>query len=185
MSPSQIRLLQKSFVLIDPIKQDVGRSFFKELFKRSPQTRDMFGDNPEQRWLRLIGTFQLLMNRQLRSMLTLPATATLSKEAVTPEVSQLAQGYIESGFTPEHMTHIQHALLISLSRHLGEQLDADTTEAWAQFIGLVINSMQQIMFNDAVQPTLPNEHGRTVSEDSENALDALFAKPKREPAALD
>ena len=185
MSPSQIRLLQHSFALIEPVKLDVGRSFFEELFHLSPQTQSLFGNDLAQRWLRLIGTFQLLMNRQLRSMLTLPATATHSKEAVTPEITQLAQGYLESGFTPEHMIHIHKALLASLSAHLGDRLDANTAEAWSLFIGLVINSMRQTMSQDAVQPALPNEQGRTVSEDSDNALDVLFARPKPEPATQD
>lgn len=185
MSPSQIRLLQRSFALIEPIKLDVGRSFFEELFRLSPQTQSLFGDDLAQRWLRLIGTFQLLMNKQLRSMLTLPATATHSKEAVTPEITQLAQGYLESGFTPEHMIHVQHALLASLAAHLGDRLDRNAAEAWSQFIGLVVNSMRQTMSQDAVQQALPNEQGRTVSRDSDNAMDLLFAKPKPEPVTLD
>lgn len=185
MSPSQIRLLQQSFALIEPIKLDVGQSFFKELFRLSPQTQDIFGNNLEKRWLRLIGTLRHLMHSQLRSMLTLPATATQSKEAVTPEITQLAQGYVASGFTPEHMIHIQHALLASLSVHLGDRLDKNTAEAWSQFIGLVINSMRQTMSQGAVQPALPNKQGRTASKHSDNVMDLLFARPKSVPATLD
>jgi hemoglobin-like flavoprotein len=155
MSPSQIGLLQRSFMLIDPIKLDVGRSFFEELFRVCPQTQDMFGDRLEQPWLRLIGAFQHLMDHQLRSMLTLPATATHSNEAVTPEVTQLAQNYVERGFTPQHISHFQNALHTSLSVHLGDRFDEETAQAWSQFIGLVINSMKQIMTKDAVQPALP------------------------------
>jgi nitric oxide dioxygenase len=185
MSPSQIRLLQQSFALIEPIKFDVGRSFFAELFRLSPQTQSLFGDDLDQRWLRLIGTFQTLMNSQLRSMLTLPATATHSKEAVTPEVTQLAQGYLERGFTPEHMTQIHHALLASLSAHLGNRFDKNIAAAWSQFIGLVINSMRQTMSRDSVEQALPNEQGRTFSRDSDNAMDLLFAKTKPMPATLE
>ena len=185
MSPSQIRLLQQSFVMIEPFKFDIGRSFFDELFRLSPQAYNLFGDDLDQQWLRLIDTFQLLMNKQLRSMLTLPATATHSKEAVTPEITQLAQSYVESGFTPEQMTHVQYALLASLSAHLGRRLDKNTTEAWSQFTGLVINSMRQIMSHGVVKQVLPNKQGRTVSKDSTNAMDLLFAKPKSEPATLD
>jgi nitric oxide dioxygenase len=185
MSPSQIRLLQQSFALIEPVKFDVGRSFFEELFQLSPQTQSLFGDDLGKRWLRLIGTFQHLMNKQLRSMLTLPATATHSKEAVTPEITQLAQGYLENGFTPEHMTHVQQALLASLSAHLGNRFDRNTAEAWSQFIGLVINSMRQTMSQAAVEPALPNEQGRTFSKDSDNAMDLLFARSKPVPATLE
>lgn len=176
MSPSQIRLLQKSFALIEPAKLEIGRSFFKKLFRLSPHTQSLFGDDLDRQWLRLINTFQHLMNRQIRSMLTLPATATESREAVTPEITQLAQGYVESGFTPEHMAHIHRALLVSLSTHLGDRLDKNTAEAWSQFIGLVINSMKQTMSKDAVEIALPNEQGRTVNQSSGDAMDMLFAK---------
>lgn len=175
MSPSQIQLLQESFALIDPIKRDVGRTFFEKLFRVCPQTQDMFGNDLEQPWLQLIGTFQHLMNHQLRSMLTLPATVTQSKEAVTPEIARLAQSYIERGFTPQHMSHIQETILASLSTHLGDRFDEKTARAWSQFIGLVINSMNQIMTRHAVQPTLPNEQGRAISVDSDVAMDLLFA----------
>lgn len=161
-------------MLIDPIKIDVGRSFFKELFQICSQTRDMFGDHPEQQWLQLIGAIQHLLNHQLRSMLTLPVTATHSKEAITPEIAQLAQNYVDRGFTPQHMGHIQQAIFLSLSAHLGGRFEENTAEAWSQFISLVINSMNQIMTKHAIQPALPNEQSRAVRMEGKQIMDILF-----------
>jgi nitric oxide dioxygenase len=185
MSPSQVRLLQQSFALIDPIKMDVGKTFYRKLFEISPQTQLLMKDDLARRWLRLIGTFQQLINNQLRSMLTLPATSTQSNEAVTPEIVELAKSYIEHGFSRDQMGAVKEALLLSLAAHLGERLDANTATAWDQLVGLVLHSMTQIMSDKAVQPALPNEHGRTFNANNDDAMDQLFAQPEPEPATQD
>lgn len=185
MSPTQIRLLQQSFTLIDPIKMDVGRSFHQRLFEVSPQTRDLLNDDLDQRWLHLIGIFQSLMNSQLRSMLTLPATSTQSKEAVNLEIVELAQNYLDHKINPEQMDAVRQALIWSLTRHLGDKLDEQTTEAWSKLIELVLHSMTQIMSEDSVQPSLPNRTGRTLTDHDDAGMEQLFLEPKRETAPLD
>ncbi len=183
MSPSQIRLLQQSFARIDPVKLEVGRTFYRKLSEISPQTEILLNDRAERRWLILIGTFQQLMNSQLRSMLTLPATSTQSREAVTPEVVKLAQSFVEYGLTPEQMDAVRTALLFSLSEHLGDTLDARTENAWSEIVTLVIHSMRQIMAEDAVEQALPSEKGRTSDTGGGSAMERIFGAGA--PAGLD
>lgn len=184
MTPSQIQLLQESIAIIEPVKAEVGRSFFARLFELSPRSRDSIGHDTEQRWLLLIGMFERLMNRQLRSMLTLPATSTQSPEAVTKEIVQVSHNYSDQGFRPDQMEHVERALLWALSRHLGDAFDAKTAEAWSQITGLVFHSMTRIMAKDAVAVSLPAEDGRAHHESS-NPLDQIFERTMPEPAKID
>lgn len=176
MTPGQVQLLQHSFASIEPIDADVAFGFYQKLFELAPDTRPIFIADDEQQWQGLMSMFQKLVRMELRSMLTLPVTATKSREVSIPGITGLTERFIERGVRPEHLPVAKQALLWSLAQHLGEYFDDRMQEAWSRACDVVAASMIQVMNAEAVEPALPDDHGRPVPDGAQGALALLFRK---------
>jgi hemoglobin-like flavoprotein len=174
MTPGQVQLLQHSFASIEPIDADVALGFYQKLFELAPDTRPLFIADDEQQWQGLMSIFQKLVRMELRSMLTLPVTESQSKEVSIPGITDLTERFIQRGVQPEHLPVAKEALLWSLEQHLGEKFDHSTQEAWNRACDLIAASMIQVMNAEAVEPALPDDHGRPVPEGAQGALAVLF-----------
>ena len=174
MTPGQVQLLQHSFASIEPIDAEVALGFYQKLFELAPDTRPLFIADDEQQWQGLMSIFQKLVRMELRSMLTLPVTESQSKEVSIPGITELTERFIQRGVRPEHLPVAKEALLWSLEQHLGEDFDERTQEAWSRACDMIAASMIQVMNAEAVEPALPDDHGRPVPEGAQGALAVLF-----------
>ena len=164
MTPAQIRLLQKSFIAIKPIKAQIGLDFYGKLFELAPETRAFFISNLERQWRNLMSVFEKLVSDELPSMLTVPVTDSGSKEVSLPGITELAHHYATRGAGPEHLPAAKTALLWALEQHLGEAYDEETADAWAIAFDLIAASMISVMRSEANEPVMPHDRGQQIDE---------------------
>ncbi|MGF1619402.1 MAG: globin domain-containing protein [Rhodomicrobiaceae bacterium] len=176
MTPEQIQLLQRSYSTIRPISADVGRSFYGKLFELAPETRPLFENNVTEHWRIFMSVFEKMLRMELRSMLTLPVTRSGNREVSIPGVTEIAEHYAASGVRAEHFAAGRQALMWALAAHVGNDLDEDTAEAWAQAYDMVADAMMSVINSEAVEPSLPEAHGRSAPANGEASLELLFSQ---------
>jgi hemoglobin-like flavoprotein len=175
MTPRQIRLLQRSFALIQPIADTVGLSFYERLFERAPQVREMFKGDVDLQQRKLMNFFGEFVKLHLRSLLTLPVTAAADPEVSIPGIAALAERHVAYGVRPEHFMAAKEALFWSFSQHLRDEFDRETLLAWSAAFDMIAESMIRVMARQHVEPRLPQRRGH-FDEDSDHASieDVLF-----------
>jgi hemoglobin-like flavoprotein len=174
MTPAQMRLLHRSFAIIEPMTHEIGQSFYERLFELAPDARPLFSSDSKLQRRKLMSMFEELLKLQLRSALTVPITGSASTEVAMQEVVSLAHRHVDYGAQPEHFAAAKDALLWSLSKHLGPEFDDETAKAWSEAYDTVSGSMSRVMKSEATYPLLPDDHGRPAPESEAEALDALF-----------
>jgi nitric oxide dioxygenase len=175
MTPRQIRLLQRSFALIQPIADRIGLTFYDRLFERAPEVRAMFKNDIVLQQRKLMNFFGEFVKLHLRSLLTLPVRAASNPEVSIPGIVALAQRHVEYGVVPDHFVAAKEALFWSFSQHLQDKLDGETMRAWSAAFDMIAESMIRVMVNKAAAPTLPERDSRVGAEtDYESIEDALF-----------
>lgn len=174
MTPAQIRLLQQSFQVMEPVNAEIGSCFYDKLFELAPETRALFMSDVEMQWRKLMDIFEKLQSLELPSMLILPVTSSGSREVSIPGVADLAESYAERGARPEHFAAAKTALFWSLERHLGSCFDSETSDAWGQAFDIIAESMVSVMMSEATGPTLPNNRGRSMQDGGAGSIDTLF-----------
>ncbi len=176
MTPEQIQLLQRSYFTIRPISPDVGRSFYGKLFELAPETRPLFESDVTEHWRIFIGVFEKMLRTELRSMLTLPVTRSGNREVSIPGVTEIAERYAVSGVRAEHFAAGRQALMWALAMHVGDRLDKETAEAWAQAYDMVADAMMTVINAEAVEPALPEANGRSAPANNQASLELLFSQ---------
>jgi nitric oxide dioxygenase len=175
MTPRQIRLLQRSFALIQPIADRIGLTFYDRLFERAPAVRAMFRNDIELQQRKLMNFFGEFVKLQLRSLLTLPVTAASNPEVSIPGIAALAERHVGYGVVPDHFVAAKEALFWSFRQHLQDELDGETMRAWSAAFDMIAESMIRVMVNTAGAPALPERDSRVEAEtDYESIEDVLF-----------
>jgi hemoglobin-like flavoprotein len=175
MTPRQIRLLQRSLAVIQPIADRVGTTFYERLFECAPEVRAMFKGDIELQQRTLMNVFGEFVKLHLRSLLTLPVTAANNPEVSIPGIAPLAQRHGEYGVVPGHFIAAKHALFWSFTRHLRDEFDPETLHAWSEAFDMIAETMIRVMSKQAVDPKLPQDRSYLGPEiDAEPIEDALF-----------
>jgi nitric oxide dioxygenase len=174
MTPAQMRLLHRSFAVIEPRTHEIGLSFYDRLFELVPEMRPLFGSDPKLRQRKLMSMFDELLKLQLRSTLTMPITGGAHPEVAMQEVVALAHRHVDYGARPEHFAAMRDALLFTLRNHLGAEFDEETATAWEAAFDMVAGSMTRVMKAEATSPILPDGHGRSAPDSGAETLEMLF-----------
>jgi nitric oxide dioxygenase len=181
MTPEQVRLLQQSIEAIGPLLNEIGRSFYTRLFELAPDTRALFKTDMEGQQQLFMAIFRQFSVLNERSMLTLPVTASSSREVSIPGVAGLGERHVAYGVRPEHFNAAQNAFLWSVDKHLGEVVDAKTKEAWVRAFEMIIQGMTSVMTSKATGAALPHagrkeEQERDGDESDGDSLEQLFRR---------
>lgn len=177
MTPRQIRLLQRSFALIQPIADRVGMTFYERLFERAPQVRPMFNNDVELQQRKLMNFFAEFVKLHLRSLLTLSVTAARNPEVSIPGIAALARRHVRYGVVPEHFAAAKDALFWSFKQHLADEFDQETLLAWNAAFEMISGAMIRVMTGEAADPKLPDDRGHLASEtDYETVEGILFTR---------
>ena len=155
LTPERVALIQSSFAsVVDRTAPGlVGKSdgyfpqrFYELLFEHYPTLRPLF-KNPKKQ------------PRMLFSMLQ-RSTDLLDKDmsALVEDLTKLGQRHHAYHTEPEHYNAVGDTLIKTLKEALGEQMNAETTEAWNHLYGFMCQIMMPItaqMIEDekAKQPT--------------------------------
>jgi nitric oxide dioxygenase len=153
MTPSQIRLVQKSFVKIEPIATEVGAKFYARLFRMAPETRALFKGDMSYQHAKFMSVIRELVSLHLRSLISLPVTA-VEGEAAMPGIRNLGREHIKFGVVPAHFGLMRTALMETLYEVLGPDFTPEVQQAWAEAYDLMAKVMKGGLLNTGGQPQL-------------------------------
>lgn len=171
MKSRQIRLLQRSFALIEPFSDQVGTSFYEKLLELAPDIQPGSQDDMHARQRKLMTFIGEFVKLQLRSLLTMPVTGAHELEAAIPGVAQLVVDHAELGLDVEHFALAKEALLWSFARQLGDQFDEPSAKAWSAAIDMISDSMIRVMRGEA--QVLAGQEAPRVETDA-RVLESLY-----------
>ena len=118
MKAEELKLVLDSLTLIQPMADDIAKSFYKHLFEITPQTKKLFtGDMDRQ------GTM-------LMTSLSLAVSGLSNMDDILPSVHALGERHVSYGVKPEYFQSASESFIWALENHLGDQFTAALKEAW-------------------------------------------------------
>ena len=131
MKPEQIRLVQDSWKLVEPIAEQAAELFYGELFRMDPSLASMFtGDMREQ-------------GRKLMAMLSVGVASLSRLESIAPALRALGGRHAGYGVEARHYAVVEAALVSTLAQGLGEAFTDEVRHAWRAAYRALSMTMQQ------------------------------------------
>ena len=131
MQNQTVFLVQQSWNRIRPIATQAAQLFYRNLFERDPQLRQMFRGDMEVQGQRLMQMIGMAVGRLDDLDTLLPALRALG---------QRHEGY---GVRREHYDTVGAALLDTLAQGLGEAFSAEVRQAWTEVYGALVAAMTE------------------------------------------
>jgi nitric oxide dioxygenase len=130
MTTDQIALVQDSFRLVAPIRQQAAAIFYGRLFETAPQLRPLFGNaNMAEQGRKLMATLGFVVG------------ALRQPETLLPAARGLAMRHAGYGVQEEHYAIVGAALLWTLEQALGEAFTPELRHAWASAYAVLSAAM--------------------------------------------
>ena len=129
MTPQQVRQVQDSFALVQPIATQAASLFYANLFAADPSLRPLFkGDMARQgdRLMQMIGAAVGLLGRP---------------DQLLPVLRQLGRRHVGYGVKEAHYATVGGALLLTLEQGLGAAFTPEARQAWTLMYGVVADTM--------------------------------------------
>lgn len=118
MTPQQVRQVQESFKLVQPITDQAAALFYDRLFTLDPALRPLFkGDMKEQ-------------GRKLMTMIGVVVAGLDRLDRLVPAVQELGRRHKGYDVQPGHYQTVGEALIWTLEQGLGAAFTPAVREAW-------------------------------------------------------
>ena len=130
MTPDQIRLVQESFRLVLPIREQAAALFYGKLFELDPGTRRLFAATD----LKSQGT-------KLMAAIGMVVGALNAPDAMLGKVKEMARRHVGYGVEEAHYATVGAALVWTLETGLGDAFTADLRAAWIAAYTLLSTTM--------------------------------------------
>ncbi len=128
-SEEQVKLVQESWAMVEPIADTAAELFYGRLFETAPEVKPLFsGDMKAQ-------------GKKLMSMITVAVKGLSNLEAIVPAVQDLGKRHVAYNVKEEHYAAVGSSLLWTLEQGLGDKFTPDTKEAWTTVYGLLATTM--------------------------------------------
>jgi hemoglobin-like flavoprotein len=131
LTPPQVAIVQDSFRRIAPQASEASRIFFDELFRISPDLRQLFPDDMTAHKLKFVQMLGSIVK-------SLAQIATVSEEIV-----DMGRRHMSYDVEDEHFAMVGEALLWTLNRVLGADFTPDVREAWEAVYDMIARVMQE------------------------------------------
>lgn len=133
MTPDLIKSVQNSFDRVFLVKEDLSVSFYQELFRLAPATRDLFPQDLTSQRLKLTDTLSYTVRNLDRP------------EVVEETIVSLARRHLKYGARPEHFAPVGMALIAALKTHMPGGLGEREADAWLQAYTFISDMMIEEM----------------------------------------
>jgi len=176
MTPSQLRVLQRSFAKVEPRAKEFGQVFYQRLFTIAPEIRPLFRTDLKAQQDKFMKVIKEVVTLYLRSMVALPVTAQATSSAVLPGAFWSGKLHAAYGVRFEDFAIMKSALVWALEKTLAEECTDEVKEAWSSAYDIVVGAMQEGMMSPEDDDTEPENQMQTrlnVSEDTED-VSTLF-----------
>jgi nitric oxide dioxygenase len=146
MTPAQIDEVKRSFVLIVPIADQAGISFYTRLFEIDPSLRSLFKSDIEAQ------------SKKLMQMIAIAVNGLDRLETIVPAVQALGARHAAYGVADAHYDTVGSALLWTLEQGLGSAFTPKAREAWTAAYLLLADTMKAAAREPSSRPksTAPN-----------------------------
>ncbi len=141
MNNTQIKTLQRSFQMVEPIADTAAALFYSRLFELDPSLRYLFRTDLK------------VQGKKLMSSIKLVVTGFDNPDRIIPAVRSLGKRHVGYGVQPEHYATVGQALLWTLEQGLGEAYTPEVAAAWTSAYGLLSDLMQEAA-EEAAQETV-------------------------------
>ncbi|RPI40605.1 MAG: hemin receptor [Betaproteobacteria bacterium] len=131
MTPEQTRIVQRTWVMVLPVKDTAARLFYDRLFTIDPSLRGLFHGDMEAQGDKLMQVMDAVVNGLTRLDRFLPA------------VRDLGRRHALYGVKGHHYGAVGAALLWALGKTLGPEFTPEVKDAWATVYGLLAQAMRE------------------------------------------
>lgn len=139
MTPQQVKLVQDSFKLVEPIAEQAADLFYGRLFEIAPQVRPLFPNDMSQQKMKLMGMLGTAVNN-LHQV-----------EKIIPAVQDLGRKHVGYGVTAEQYKPVGEALVWTLEKGLGDAFTPDVKAAWIT----TYTTLEKVMTDAAAEVVPP------------------------------
>jgi hemoglobin-like flavoprotein len=135
MTSHQIELVQSSFVMVEPVLENVTLMLYDHLFELNPPLRRLFHSSRKEQV------------RKLTHVLTVFVRALSHPQQILAVVEELGRRHLTYGVREEHYATFGEALLWALQTELGDSFSPDVREAWASAYLFLASRMERAAAN--------------------------------------
>lgn len=149
MEAQQIALVQETFKMVVPIKDEAAKLFYDRLFEIEPSTREMFSDDTTEQGKKLMGALATVVGG-----LTDP-------DSIIPTVQDLGVAHLGFAVEDWHYDVVGQALIWTLEQGLGEAFTDEVKDAWVAAYTLLSGVMIEAANN------YRNEHAEVQNSEAQ------------------
>jgi hemoglobin-like flavoprotein len=130
MTPQQIELVKKTWVMVVPIADTAAELFYGRLFELEPSYRAMFKHDMTEQGKKLMKTINIAVE------------ALDDVEPLVPTLKQMGADHAGYGVVDRDYNVVGAALLWTLEQGLGEVFTDEVKNAWAAVYEVLANTMK-------------------------------------------
>lgn len=129
LNETEASLVRETFADVLGRSDDFSASFYRSLFEKAPEVRELFSKDMTAQREKLIATLSIVV-RGARNFDELAET-----------VRELGRGHVGYGARPAHYDVLKITLLETLEQYLGDKFDPQVRAAWSKLIDVVNKTM--------------------------------------------
>ena len=130
MTPQQIELVKKTWVMVVPIADKAAELFYGRLFELEPSYRQMFKNDMTEQGKKLMKTINIAVE------------ALDDVEPLVPTLKQMGADHAGYGVVDRDYNVVGAALLWTLEQGLGEAFTDEVKNAWASVYEVLADTMK-------------------------------------------
>jgi methyl-accepting chemotaxis protein len=157
LTEEQIRLVQTTFAMIEPIADDAAVMFYDRLFELDPSLKPLFSED------------LTTQRKALMSTLKVAVKGLSDLDSIVPAVQQLGQRHAGYGVKDEDYNSVAQALLWTLEQGLGGEFTEDVKSAWTEVYMLLAGVMI-----DAAESSSESSNSATETNNTQNQEGAML-----------
>lgn len=130
MTPQQIELVKKTWVMVVPIADQAAEMFYGRLFELEPSYRAMFKHDMAEQGKKLMKTINIAVE------------ALDDVEPLVPTLKKMGADHAGYGVVDRDYNVVGAALLWTLEQGLGDAFTDEVRNAWAAVYEVLANTMK-------------------------------------------
>jgi len=130
MTPQQIALVKKTWVMVVPIAEKAAELFYGRLFELEPSYRALFRGDMSEQGNKLVKTIDLAVG------------ALDDIGPLTPTLKQMGADHAGYGVVPRDYDVVGAALIWTLQQGLGDDFSDEVKNAWGAVYEVLANTMK-------------------------------------------
>ena len=131
MTPQQIELVKKTWVMVVPISEQAAELFYGRLFELEPSYKAMFKNDMTEQGKKLMKTINLAV------------TALDDVEPLIPILKQMGANHVAYGVKDRDYNVVGAALLWTLEQGLGDAFTDEVRNAWGAVYEVLASVMKE------------------------------------------